>query len=185
MAGLDLPMILVVDDEDIIRRSLERLLSTAGYKHLGAANGEDALRSLSEQEFGVILLDVRMPGLSGLEVLERVSETYPETSVIMVTAMADTETAIGAMRGGAYDYVIKPFNLDDILMKVQRSVERHQLKRQARDHEVQLRAALAEQQKLLQKQFVQFWSSGSTTRTRLRRTATRTTMRSQRRFSIF
>ena len=148
-------MVLVADDEPLIRTVLETLLRESGYHPTTATDGEEAVDHASTQEFEVALLDVGMPGISGLEVLEWLKGNSPDTSVIMVTAMMDAETAIEAMRLGAYDYIIKPFNVDDVLMRVQRARERRHLIIQARDYQKNLEERVAEQTNQLRRMMTQ------------------------------
>ncbi len=102
--------ILVVDDEYLIRWSLEQNLRKQGYEALTAENGEDALRLVREEQPELVLLDIHLPGISGMEVLEKVKEFDEDIIVIMVTAHGGLEPAVKAMRMGAYDYINKPFD---------------------------------------------------------------------------
>lgn len=147
--------VLVADDEPIIRGVLETLLKDNGYRPTAAVDGEEAVEYASTQEFEVALLDVGMPGISGLEVLEWLKCKSPDTIVIMVTAMADADTAIQAMRLGAYDYIIKPFNVDDVLMRVHKARERRSLGIQVRKHKLELEQRLLETEIRLGGQFEQ------------------------------
>jgi len=116
--------ILIVDDENIVRKSLCRILSREGY-HCEEANCADqAVKRLENNAIDLIILDIRMPGKSGLELLPEIKDKYPETAVIMVTAVTEIETAILCMKQGAADYVTKPFNLDDVLLAVNQSLEK-------------------------------------------------------------
>jgi DNA-binding NtrC family response regulator len=122
--------ILVVDDEHLIRWSLEQNLKKQGYEVFTAGSGEDALRLVREEAPDLMLLDIQLPGISGLEVLERVKEMEEETTVIMVTALGVLETAVKAMRMGAYDYINKPFNLDELAIVIKKALETGELKRE-------------------------------------------------------
>lgn len=119
----DKATILIVDDEESIRSILSRKLKFDGYNCEVAANGKEALRQASMQSFDLVLLDVNMPGLSGMEVLRRLTADHPDICVIMITAMADTKMHIEALRLGAYDYVTKPFDLDDLSTRVKNALE--------------------------------------------------------------
>ena len=99
---------LIVDDEIAVRELLQTILNAAGYSTTLAANGEDALKAASRESFGLGLLDIRMPGLSGIEVLKRFNLSYPKTAVIMMTAVDDAEAAAESMKLGACDYITKP-----------------------------------------------------------------------------
>lgn len=118
--------ILVVEDEDSVRVLLLRKLTRAGFTAVGASNGIDALTLLREQGFGVIMSDINMPQLSGLEFLQIVRETYPDVVVIMVTAYGDLNHAVAAMRLGAADYIVKPFDLDEVMRAVQHALRLRQ-----------------------------------------------------------
>jgi two-component system response regulator AtoC len=122
--------IMVVDDEHLIRWSLEQNLRKQGYEVLTAGNGEDALKLVREEQPELILLDIHMPGISGLEVLEKTKEFDDEIIVIMVTAHGGLETAVNAMRMGAYDYINKPFNLDEMAIVIKKALENSDLRRE-------------------------------------------------------
>ena len=122
--------ILVVDDEHLIRWSLEQNLKKQGYEVATAANGEDALRMAREEQPDLMLLDINLPGMNGIEVLEKVKEFDEDVVVIMVTAHGGLETAVNAMRMGAYDYVSKPFNLDELSIIIKKALETSDLKRE-------------------------------------------------------
>src|SRR5215467_8732307 len=116
--------ILVVDDESAVQDTLGVLLETEGYRVATVGSGEEALARIEEQEFDVIVADVVMPGLSGLEVLERSRELRPHAAVILMTGHATVEMAIEALRKGACDYLQKPFVLHDLARCVQRLLRR-------------------------------------------------------------
>ncbi len=122
--------ILVVDDEHLIRWSLEQNLKKQGYEVLTAGSGEDALRLVREEAPDLVLLDIQLPGINGLEVLEKIKEHDDEIIVIMVTALGVLETAVKAMRSGAYDYLNKPFNLDELAIVIRKALETGELKRE-------------------------------------------------------
>ncbi len=124
------PKILVVDDEHLIRWSLEQSLLKQGYDVVTAASGEDALRMVQEDAPELILLDIQLPGLDGLEVLERVKDIDEDILVIMVTALGVLETAVKAMRMGAYDYINKPFNLDELSIIIKKALETKELRKE-------------------------------------------------------
>ena len=115
--------ILIVDDEEPIRIILSRKLAFDGYNCEVAADGKEALRKASMQSFDLVLLDINMPGLSGMEVLRSLTADHPGICVIMLTAMADTRMHIEALRLGAYDYITKPFDLDDLSARVKNALE--------------------------------------------------------------
>jgi DNA-binding NtrC family response regulator len=122
--------ILVVDDEHLIRWSLEQNLKKQGYEVMTAASGEDALKLLKDESPDLMLLDIQLPGIDGLTVLERVKELEEDIIVIMVTALGVLETAVKAMRMGAFDYINKPFNLDELAIVIKKALETSELKRE-------------------------------------------------------
>ena len=121
--------VLVVDDEVGMREFLSVCLRRAGHQITAAKSGADALRMLSEDEagFDVVITDLTMPGVPGMEVLRHACSLPSPPQVIMVTAYATTDTAVEAMKIGAYDYLIKPFKVDEIQVVVRRALERRQL----------------------------------------------------------
>jgi two-component system response regulator PilR (NtrC family) len=119
--------ILVADDEPGVRESLAEVLRDAGYDVQTAADGRAALAALEARDFGVIITDLRMPGVDGLAVLKRAREISPQTLVLVMTAHGSVDTAIEALRTGATDYILKPVGFDDLLAKVARLIEYRQL----------------------------------------------------------
>ncbi len=122
--------LLVVDDEHLIRWSLEQNLKKQGYEVVTAGSGEDALRLLREEQPDLVLLDIQLPGMSGLDVLEKIKEHDDDIIVIMVTANSGLENAVNAMRLGAYDYISKPFNLDELSIIVRKALDTSDLKQE-------------------------------------------------------
>ena len=153
--------VLVVDDEESVRNLLQRTLEGAGFNVVTAANGQEAVETMSESELeiSVVLLDIKMPGMSGLEVLKQVTIEHPLICVIMLTAVVDTTTAVEAMKLGAYDYVTKPFNPDDVVLAVQRGFERRMLWLENEKHRQRLQERLAGQTERMQEQFVELMNS--------------------------
>jgi len=119
--------ILVVEDERSMREFLEILLKRNGHQVSVAAGGEAGCQLLDEAEFDLVITDLKMPGVGGLQVLERTKRLHPHTEIIVVTAFATAETAIAAMKQGAYDYLTKPFKVDEILVAVSRALEKRAL----------------------------------------------------------
>jgi len=134
--------ILVVDDEEAIRGILCRKLGVDGYECDVAADGKEALWKAFMKDFDLVLMDIKMPGLSGMEALPQMVTDHPDTSVVMLTALADANTATEAMKQGAYDFVTKPFDLDDLSMRVSRALERRKLVLENREYQRRLEEKL-------------------------------------------
>lgn len=124
------PRILVVDDEEGLRRVTQLKLGQMGYEAATAGSGAEALKLLALQPQDLVLTDLKMPGMSGIELLAKVRESYPETIVIVVTAFGTIESAVEAMRLGAYDYVIKPLHADALRLVLGRALEHHRLRKE-------------------------------------------------------
>ncbi|NTW99291.1 MAG: sigma-54-dependent Fis family transcriptional regulator, partial [Geobacteraceae bacterium] len=120
--------ILVVDDELSMREFLSILLEREGYDVTVAGSAEDALRTMESALFDLVLSDVNMPGLSGIELLARIKEKSPETAVLMLTAFSAADQAVEAMKLGAYDYIGKPFKNEEIKQLVKNALEKQGLK---------------------------------------------------------
>ena len=120
------PRILIVDDEVEITEILADLLSE-DYECLRAASAEEALARLTESEFELVISDITMPGMSGLDMIPHVKELSPDTVVVMISGMQTVESAIGALRLGAFDYLMKPFDLRQVEAVVKRALEHHDL----------------------------------------------------------
>jgi DNA-binding NtrC family response regulator len=120
--------ILVVDDEEIVIRSCLRILGDDGDCEVEAVqDGLEALKKIDDNHYDVLILDIMMPKMDGLEVLRRVKETHPDIDVIMVTGLSQIETAVRSMKLGAFDYLPKPFDPDELKLVVKRALERRQL----------------------------------------------------------
>ncbi|MGE3522875.1 MAG: sigma-54-dependent transcriptional regulator, partial [Candidatus Dadabacteria bacterium] len=122
--------ILVVDDEPGMREFLEIMLQKDGYSVDTAADGPEAIDKIEQSLFDLAIVDIQMPVLNGIEVLKKVSEKSPDTTVIMVTAYASHETAIEAMKLGAYDYITKPFKIDEIKLVIKKALDKKKLERE-------------------------------------------------------
>ena len=136
--------ILVVDDEEPIREIISSMLNAAGYKTRQAASGMEALAILnSTGEFELMLSDLMMAELDGIALLERSKEKYPDMPVIMVTAVHDISVALAAIRNGAYDYLLKPFEREQLLAMVRRALEHRRLKLENRAYQSNLESLVA------------------------------------------
>jgi two-component system response regulator AtoC len=131
--------ILIVDDELGVRESLALLLEDEGFEVRGVADGGAALSIAERESFDVVLLDVRMPGRSGIELLPELLRRVPGATVLVMSAFGDVEQALAAVRAGAYDYLAKPFRVDELMLAIQKADERERLRRENR----QLRSELA------------------------------------------
>jgi len=121
--------ILIIDDELIVRESLSAWLKRDGFDVETASSGEMALEILADKRFDVLLVDIKMEGMSGLDVLKRVKENDPDVAIIMITAYGSIPTAIEAMKNGAYDYLLKPFDPDELGMIIEKAIQ-HQAQAQ-------------------------------------------------------
>jgi len=119
--------ILIVDDLASMRWLMSRKLFDVGYGCTEAADGDTALALLSKHQFDLVLLDIAMPGKSGIAVLYEIVASYPDTAVIMVTARDNAETAIETMKMGAYDYIIKPINYYKLPVRVRSALDKRKL----------------------------------------------------------
>jgi putative two-component system response regulator len=130
--------ILVVDDEEQIRDVLCRLLSRSGYPCEAAPDAEQAIALLNEKDFGLVLSDVDMPGPSGLDFITEIAREHPDTATVMVTGMDDAQLADTALDVGAYGYIIKPFEANEILINVSNAIRRRKLEMENRTHRMRL-----------------------------------------------
>jgi len=117
------PKVLVVDDEEKVRKYMSRLLKNRGFNVDTAADGALALSLISEKDFDVVLLDVLMPGIDGITVLKEIKKTKPLIEVIMLTGNASVDTGIEGMRLGAFDYLLKPVDLDNLYLCMKEALE--------------------------------------------------------------
>ncbi|MBA7618921.1 Regulator of RpoS [subsurface metagenome] len=118
--------VLIVDDEQVVCDLLYEDLSDRGYLCATALNGDEALKNLAKQDFDVVLLDIRLPGMSGMEVLREIWLNHSHTATIMITAVNDVNTAVEAMKLGASDYIVKPFELDRVDTSIRTALETKQ-----------------------------------------------------------
>jgi len=119
--------ILIVDDEEHIRKIMSIMLGKHGYHCRAAASGEEALTLIGRENFDAVFTDMKMPGMDGLELLAHLKADHPELVVVMVTAFASVDTAISAMKAGAYDYITKPFQEDELILILEKALERGRL----------------------------------------------------------
>ena len=112
------PRILVVDDEESIRECLNIMLKKEGYEVTCVEDGQKADEILKKKSFEMVISDLQMPHITGMELLKIVKENYPNTLFMLITAFGTTETAVEAMKMGAYDYITKPFKLDEVRINI-------------------------------------------------------------------
>ncbi len=124
--------ILIVDDELSMREFLSILLEREGYSVTMAETAEDAEQCIGAENFDLVVSDVNMPGLDGLTLLKRIKDVSPDTAVLMITAFSTAEQAVEAMKSGAYDYIAKPFKVDEIKVLVRNALEKSELQRENR-----------------------------------------------------
>lgn len=136
--------ILIADDEAPMRKNLRELLTDEGYNVIEAQNGEQALQLATEKKPDLLLLDIRMPGMDGMKVLKNISLTIPQLPVIIFTAFGTSEHPIQAMKAGAYDYIEKPFDLEELLMVIRRALSYSGIQNELRD----LRSEISNTEKL-------------------------------------
>ena len=136
--------VLVIDDEQDIREGCERILSRMECEVVTASDGTKGLEILATQDISIVLSDIKMPGISGLEVLSTISEKYKSVMVIMITGFSTVETAIEAMKKGAYDFISKPFSPDQLRIVVKRAIEKLRLTQEAQALKLEQQKNLAD-----------------------------------------
>jgi DNA-binding NtrC family response regulator len=119
--------ILVAEDEEIARDNLEHILKKEGYEVFTAQNGLKAIQLLEKNEFDLVITDLKMPNIDGMQLLKAVKEKHPETEILMITGYATVSTAVEAMQKGAYSYIPKPFKIEELRIQVQRALEKRSL----------------------------------------------------------
>lgn len=144
------PSVLVVDDEAPISALLQKVLRKNGFEPTVAENGRSALEIIEVQDFEVVFLDIGLPDMSGMEVLQQICRQSPDTSVIMGTALADVHAAVEAMKLGASDYLTKPYDLDDLIARIEQVLERRYLAILAKDYHHRLEERVSDQSEQLQ-----------------------------------
>jgi putative nucleotidyltransferase with HDIG domain len=149
---MPLERILVVDDEEAIREIVTSMLNSAQYKTRQAGSGTEALALLeSGEEFELMLSDLMMAGLDGIGLLEKSKEKFPDMPVVMVTAVHDISVALAAIRNGAYDYLLKPFEREQLLATVRRALENRRLKVENRTYQTNLESLVTARTEQLRK----------------------------------
>lgn len=146
--------ILLVDDDPALLQALPRAISLrlSGVEIATADSAQTALELLQQQEYDAVVSDIKMPGMDGLALMEKVHERHPETPILLITGHGEHDLAIQALRGGAYDYIQKPINREDFAITLQRALHTHQLRRQVQEQQRALeRYALSLEQQVEQR----------------------------------
>jgi len=120
--------LLIVDDEEQFLATTKKLLDKRGVNTFVSSNGFDALRLLKERRIDVVILDLKMPGINGVEVLRKIKQNYPDIEVILLTGHASVETAVEGLKLGAFDYLMKPSTIPEIIEKVREAYDRKLVK---------------------------------------------------------
>jgi putative two-component system response regulator len=145
---------LVVDDEPRLRQVLLHLMRGDGFVCVEAGNGHEALEVMERQPVPLLMSDMRMPKMDGIELLRRVRERWPDTAVVMITAVADVETAVNCLAMGAMDYLTKPFHLEEVRARVRQALEKRRLVLENRDYQTELEKRVAAQARRLEEVFL-------------------------------
>ena len=148
------PCCLIVDDEPRLRQVLVHLMRNDGFVCLEAGNGEEALAHLERQPVTLVMSDLRMPKMDGLEMLRRVRGRWPDTAVVMITAVADVEVAVSCLAIGAMDYLTKPFHLEEVRARVAQALEKRRLVIENRGYHESLQEKVAVQARRLEELFL-------------------------------
>src|SRR6187455_3743530 len=119
--------ILIIDDEKAIRKTLSEILSFEGYKIDEASDGEEGLKKFREKNYDLVLCDIKMPRIDGIEFLQKAGEVNPDIPIIMISGHGNIETAVEAVKKGAYDYISKPPDLNRLLITIRNAMERNSL----------------------------------------------------------
>ena len=130
----DLNLLLVDDDQEFLASLVESLIDS-GLNVLSASDGQEALEIMKQMKIDIAVVDVVMPGLGGIETLSEIKKAHPELEVIMLTGLADIKTTIDAMKQGAFDYLIKPVQLDELLTRILEAYKRRTLKQNLALHQ--------------------------------------------------
>jgi DNA-binding NtrC family response regulator len=123
----DITQVLIVDDEKVMQESCSRILMKEGYRFYTVNSGEEAIEEFGRESYDLVLLDLKMPGMGGIETLRRLKEMEPGVTVLIITGYPSIETAVKAIKLGAYDYITKPFTPDALRVAINRALERKSL----------------------------------------------------------
>jgi response regulator RpfG family c-di-GMP phosphodiesterase len=145
---------LVVDDEPRLRQALSRLLKSDGFITFEAGSGEEALTILGREAVALVLSDMRMPGMTGSELLREVRLRHPDVAFVLITAVAEVEVAVECLASGAMDYITKPFVFEEVRARVEQALEKRRLVRENRDYQERLEERVREQAERLEQTFL-------------------------------
>ena len=154
IVAADVPRCLVVDDEPRLRQVLRRLMEMDGFHCVEAANGVEALEILASAPVPLVLSDLRMPVMDGIELLRQVRARHPDVAVVMITATADVEVAVSCLAIGAMDYLTKPFHLEEVRARVAQALQKRRLIIENRDYQERLEARVTLQARRLEELFL-------------------------------
>ncbi len=146
--------ILIVDDEKTVRRSLNRYLTMNGFACEEAGSAEEAMTNLRKNPADLVILDVTMPGTSGTALLPQLKKSFPDTAVVMATAVVEPDIIVNCMKNGAHDYITKPFDVNQLTKNIQSVLEKRNLERDLKQKSQLLEGKVSEQAKELQKLFI-------------------------------
>ncbi len=146
--------ILIVDDEKTVRRSLNKALTMNGFICEEASSADEALAALNRKPADLVILDVMMPGTSGKDFLPKLKKSFPDTAVVMATAVVEPDTIVNCMKNGAHDYITKPFDVDQLLANIQTVLDKRTLELNMKEKSQVLEGKVQEQAKELQTLFI-------------------------------
>jgi putative two-component system response regulator len=146
--------ILIVDDEGTVRRSLNKCLTRSGFACDEAGNAAEALDNLKDRPADMVILDILMPGTSGSELLPQIKKAFPDTAVVMATAVVEPDTIINCMKNGAHDYITKPFDVNQLVSDIEMVLEKRQMELNLKEKRQVLEGKVDEQARELQKLFI-------------------------------
>ena len=146
--------ILIVDDEKNVRRSLNKCLTKSGFSCVEAGDAKEALDNLTDKPTDLVILDIMMPGTSGSELLPQIKQSFPDTAVVMATAVVEPDTIIDCMKNGAHDYITKPFDVNELVTNIGTVLKKRQLEINLKEKRQVLEGKVDEQAVELQKLFI-------------------------------
>jgi len=146
--------ILIVDDEKTVRRSLNKCLTKSGFSCTEAGDAKEALDNLTDEPTDLVILDIMMPGTSGSDLLPQIKKSFPDTAVVMATAVVEPDTIIDCMKNGANDYITKPFDVNELISNIDAVLKKRQLELNLKEKRQVLEGKVDEQAVELQKLFI-------------------------------